>query len=490
MNPKEKFNKVIKYSILFGIGWTVIALLFGVINRVQLILFFPSSDTILGYGILRPVFTTALIFGAVLSLFTGIAYHSLQRKLELKLELAARIGMYVQQLAVLLSIISIVAGYNEGREYGEAGWIPDCLTALSIFIFLVVVLVSLKGAESPSRGQIFIVLSAAGALLVFEFGNAGMPYDIFSSVPYTAGLQDASVQEFYRSGVLGYFLLFPLFAILYSYVPAYHNIQLYSSSMANFQASAMALLIPVAGAANLAFSPVPGGLQTFGMICALALGAALLAGAMNVKYTLNNGPIAVDQDDISKFFSRGVFFLILFTTVRAIGSFRWAQERFAYTWINSSDISLDTVTYGMLILFGSAFIASQQLQNRKASAGLVKSTLISLTAGSALLFTGTAIAGFFQSIALRSTGADGALSVKTWQDTLLSGSFISSKDPAVQFLSGAGVLSLTGIAVIFIGILLGTLTLLLVFFANAQPYGEPDLHKKIQAPMHISQGAH
>ncbi len=470
MNQEAKYTTTVKIYALSGAAWALIATLAGFLNQIQLYLGWPGTESIFGYGYLRPMYTTMLIFGAGLSFFLASAYYMMHKNegAAMKGEPVALIAFVLHQFALVLGLVSIAAGANSGREYGEMSWIADNILALSLLIFVVLTAVNLQGVAHPIRGSVFAFLAATGALVVFFLGNTGQPYSILSNAPLYAGMQDAAAQEFYRSGVLGFFILMPLFSTLFFFVPVHHGKDLYSKSGANFQAMAMTVLIPLAGGAGLAYTTAPGMTAGIGMVASLALFVTLLMGYINISKTR----AGASGDAYSGLMSMGLILLMVFGLIRALYSLPFMQAMFGYTWFNMSDISVDAQTYALMIFFGAGAIMLQRVTNREAVASYAKIQFLLMLVGTLLVLVGNVLHGVVESSAMSSM-ADGSLTVESWSQVILAGSLNSEGGMAGQYIMSLRGVVLLGYLALLAGVALGTYNLFTTQNENGKPYQAP-----------------
>lgn len=488
----------IKAYLIAGFFWALTAVLLATLNQVQffLILDLPPA---LDYGYARPLFALTLIFGALLSLFFAAAYYIVKDVTgsNPKLSLAAWAGFKLHQFALLLGIITILAGYNSGREYGEMTWLSDNLLVLALLMFLITAIEALKSAGKTNMAATYSIVATAGGLIVYLLGNIGLPTGLLTSVPLFRGMEDAAIQEFYRTGVLGYFVLFPLFTMLYYFVPSYYKTTLYSERMAAFTVFGMLVMIPFAGAAGLALSAAPAFLQTQGVFTAIALAAAILAGGLNAQYTITRSGKYYISDSVGLMLRYGIFFLMATAILRAVMTPVFMQAHFAYTGLNLRDLGRDGLTYGLLIAMGASLIVAQKLTNRTMSKRTVGIAALTLGMGALLIFIGDIGQGFFQGVVQSQTTVENGVTsvvVPAWTDVIFAGTFYQATGAAGQFLLSLRVLHFVGVVLIAIG----TIAVSFGFFlhiagAGTEGYTEPDLENKdidLPAAAPAGHGAH
>ncbi len=489
----------IRTYLIAGFTWAIAAVLLASLNQIQffLILDLPPA---LDYGYARPLFTLSLIFGSLLSFFFAAAYHILKSVTgeNPKLALAAWAGFKLHQTALLLGVITILAGYNAGREYGEMTWISDNLLVLSLVLFLATAITALKASGKSDMAATYSIVAAAGGLIVYLLGNIGLPTGPLTQVPMFRGMEDAAIQEFYRTGVLGYFVLFPLFTMLYFFIPSYYKTPLYSQSMAAFTVFGMLVMIPFAGAAGLALSAAPAFLQTQGVFTAIALGAAILAGGLNAQYTISRSGKHYASDSIGLLLRYGLFFLMATAVLRIIMSPIFMQAHFAYTGLNLRDLGRDGLTYGLPIAIGAALIIAQKVTNRTMSSRTAGIAAMTLGLGALLIFIGDLSQGFVQGLVQSETAVEnGVTSVvaASWNEVIFAGTLYQGAGEAMQFLLSLRSLHFIGVLLITIGTVIVSFGFFLhIAGAGTEGYSEPDLINKNRietpVPAPAGHGAH
>lgn len=454
----KSYQTTIKLSLLAGLDWLIISVLLALTNEVQIMARIPGPDTAFSFGILRPIYTTTLIFGAGLSFFFGAAFYLIQKseQVELKFELAGLAALLLTNLGVLLGVVTILLGFNKGREFGEMTFLSDNLVALGLLVFLVVVLISLNGKENPGPAAAFSIAAAAGGLVVFLLGNIGQPYGPLVSIPLNAGVKDLSVQEYYRTGLLGFLIVMPALAMAYHFIPSKFDVELRSPSAARFQLIALVVMASLAGAAGLVYTPAPGLLQSIGIAFGLAFSFAVIIGGVNLFQTMrmSSGPPVMDGE--RRFLRWGLYFLLTLAWLRVLTGFRWSQEIFAFTFISPLDISTDALFYGAMISLGAAFIIGRELAGQKEATTGSKVAQGFYLAGLLLILIADFSHSLIASSALRELTTEGTPAITTWTGVIFSGSAFEVESLTLKYFVSFRGLGLIGHLSLLIGLVLGT----------------------------------
>lgn len=471
MNATD-YKKIIKGYLATGLIWTLLATVAGLVNQLQLFAHIPANNTTLGYGILRPIFTTVLIFGGILSFYFAIAYSILDRldSTVKRITPVALGGFVLHNLAIIIGIGTIILGFNKGREYGEMTWISDNLLFLAIGIHLVGFIIATNREKARELSLFLIFINTTAMAIVFILGNFSLPHGPFHSTLLYTGLQNATIQEIYRTGVYGVFLVMPLFTGLYYYLPAHYQVPLFSEKTAQFHTTAVLILIPFAGAAGLVFSAAPTLLQSTGIVAAIALSVAILSGAANLNSTLTQSEKSFQSDTAGLFMRWGVFFIGLLALMKAITYPRFMQEIFGYTTWNVFDLGFYAQFVAVFVIFGLAYSAAQRSLDRKLEGSLSGKHLLLGIAGIFIVLFSDFTHGLIQGIVTRGE-------FESYTDVLFAGAILKESTTGAFFTSLRG-LSFIGYLIYFAGLILGTIALIKTITGNGSSFEEPDLSVK------------
>jgi cbb3-type cytochrome oxidase subunit 1 len=370
---------------------------------------------------------------------------------------------------VVVALIALLSGINKGREYGELPWISDFLIAIALIIFLILLSQSLKGKENLQVPTRYAIISGAGILAVHVFGNLSLPYGPLSSAIYFNGMQDAAVQEFYRMGVLGFFILMPAFMMLYYFVPNYYRVPLYSTKMADFQAVTTLTMTALAGGVGLVFSTADSVMQTVGIVANAALTVSVIAGVVNINQTITRSDTPLRSDSTSNLFRIGTLFILILSLFRGVGGIRMFQERFGYTWWNFLDLSLDANSYTLLISFAGAYLMIQNMRGQAISGSGINLHLMLALAGTSLVIISNLIQGSLSYYHLKALAEDGSFQYG-WSEAI--GLANAEGNPALLGLRAIGYI---GYAILSVSVLIAFLNSIAPLRSTDRPYTEPSL---------------
>ncbi len=103
----------------------------------------------LTYGRLRPLHVNGMLFGWLLAADMGLAYYVIPRLCGVKLW-SEKLGVFTAVLwnvIVLGAVVTLLAGMNQGWEYGELPWFLDVLVVVAWISFGLNILMTAAGRK-------------------------------------------------------------------------------------------------------------------------------------------------------------------------------------------------------------------------------------------------------------------------------------------------------------------------------------------------------
>ncbi len=474
----------IQASLGSGLFWMLLGILFSIGAELQK--FFPAFvPGLLDYGRIKPTSSLILIFGGFFNFFMGLSFFILQSHKEIQkpLSFLSFIAVKLHNFGLFIGIILVLGGYSTGREFGEFPWISANFLFLSLLIFLGVVSFHVD-SKKLSPPLVLILSSTVGAIVIFVIGNFALPYSLLASVPILGGIEDSMLQEIYRSGLLSFWIVLPLIAFLYHFIPFYYKTELYASSL-GFLIPASLILTPLASPSGLVFSAVPEWVQTMGISSAIALNLVFIAGGLNASFSITRSSTrAFRSDSIGGLLRTGIFFLILAAVLRALFSTRWLQPWFEFGPMNRKDISFDVLSYGFMISLASVSIVLQIISKQNYSRKILFRTVSLIILGTIFMYVGNLGSAMIEHFHLSNMslpsaeGGLGDLVVGSWSDIYFKGGLFPGKTTAMNYFLSLKGLSFFGLCLIGIGALLFCLhSLYLAIFPPSKDssYHHPDL---------------
>ena len=382
-----------QFSILFGITWTLFACLCALLQHF-ILASIVTLPHFLYYPYLQMFQNNALLFGSFLSFcyaFGAYVIQNLKPKVNDSLNILNFLAVILQQIALILGMLSIALGRGQGREWGDFSWVPDNMLFLSLLVYILFLGIALlKSQEQKNTLESMIIKLMLIALSLtassFLIANFTLPYSFVDSVFLFKGIKDLIIQEFYRQALLYFFLILMTLSILFYCIPKHYNIEFYSKKMLLFTLFAVIFLVPCSTFVHLLNESVPPALKTIGVSFSMALSVAIFIGASNANMSFKTALTPFKSDSIGILMRFALFFLFLTATIRFFMSPNWIQDLFNFTQINIRDINLDAYSYGLCAGLASMIIIFQKISKFKIHSHVVFMTVFFVLTGLACIY--------------------------------------------------------------------------------------------------------
>jgi cytochrome c oxidase cbb3-type subunit I/II len=305
----EKFyydNKSVKMFAYATMLWGIVGMLVGLLAAVQIYL--PSANfnlPITTFGRIRPLHTNAVIFAFVGNgIFMGV-YYSLQRLCKARMfnDTLSKIHFWGWQLIIVAAAVTLLAGYTTGKEYAELEWPIDIAITLVWVVFGINMFGTiLKRRESHLYVAIWFYIATWVTVAMLHIINSfEIPFSLFKSYSWYAGVQDALVQWWYGHNAVAFFLTTPYLGIMYYFLPKAANRPVYSYRLSIIHFWALIFIYIWAGPHHLLYTALPDWAQSLGVVFSIMLIAPSWGGMLNGLFTLRGAWDKVREDPILKF---------------------------------------------------------------------------------------------------------------------------------------------------------------------------------------------
>jgi cytochrome c oxidase cbb3-type subunit I/II len=305
----EKFyydNKAVKMFAYATMLWGIVGMLVGLLAAVQIYL--PSANfnlPITTFGRIRPLHTNAVIFAFVGNgIFMGV-YYSLQRLCKARMfnDTLSKIHFWGWQLIIVAAAVTLLAGYTTGKEYAELEWPIDIAITLVWVVFGINMFGTiLKRRESHLYVAIWFYIATWVTVAMLHIVNSfEIPFSLFKSYSWYAGVQDALVQWWYGHNAVAFFLTTPYLGIMYYFLPKAANRPVYSYRLSIIHFWALIFIYIWAGPHHLLYTALPDWAQSLGVVFSIMLIAPSWGGMLNGLFTLRGAWDKVREDPILKF---------------------------------------------------------------------------------------------------------------------------------------------------------------------------------------------
>ncbi|MCK9481980.1 MAG: cytochrome-c oxidase, cbb3-type subunit I [Bacteroidia bacterium] len=300
-------NKTVRNFAYATVFWGVIGMLAGL--WAALSLYYPEVN--LGFaattfGRMRPVHTNAVIFAFVgNAIFAGV-YYSLQRLTKARMfsDVLSKIHFWGWQFLILAGALTLWLGFTQAKEYAELEWPLDIAITLLWVVFGINMMGTIiKRREKHLYVAIWFYIGTWVAVAMLHIVNSmAMPYSLFGSVSWYAGVQDALVQWWYGHNAVAFFLTTPFLGLMYYFIPKAANRPVYSYRWSIIHFWALIFIYIWAGPHHLLYTALPEWAQGLGTVFSIMLIAPSWGGMLNGLLTLRGAWDRVREDAILKFF--------------------------------------------------------------------------------------------------------------------------------------------------------------------------------------------
>jgi cytochrome c oxidase cbb3-type subunit 1 len=353
-------DRVVTALVMSSVVWSLLGMTAGVYVAAELV--WPTLDfghEWLSFGRLRTLHTNAVIFGFGVSALMGTAFYSVQRTSHVPLFLP-RLAWFCcigWQLVVLLGGLSILAGWNQGKEYAELEWPFDIAIAVIWVAFGVVFF----GTIARRRMKLIYVSNwFYGALIIVIamlhiVNNLAVPVSYSKSYSLFAGAQDAIVQWWYGHNAVGFLLTGGFLGMLYYFLPkqAERPIWSYKLSIVAFWAFTYSYIW--AGPHHLHYNAVPEWVQSLGMVMSLILLAPSWATMINGIMTVSSAWQKLRTDPALKFIVLALAFYGLATFEGPMMAIRSVNVVSHFTDWTIGHVHSGALGWNALITFGTFY---------------------------------------------------------------------------------------------------------------------------------------
>ncbi|MDR3273515.1 MAG: cytochrome-c oxidase, cbb3-type subunit I [Flavobacteriaceae bacterium] len=315
-------NKIVKAFTYASIFWSIVGFLVGL--TVATLLFIPtlpevlfgndlhslaSSQGVLGYGRLRMLHTSAVIYAFVGNgIFAGV-YYSVQRLLKVRMtDVLGWIHFWGWQLMVVWVAVTFLAGISTTKEYSEHEWPIDILVAVLWVIFGLNMFIAIakRRVQHMYVALWFYIATWIGITLLWIFNNLEIPLDgnILHPKSYSiyAGVQDALVQWWFGHNAVAFFLTTPVLGLMYYFMPKAANRPVFSYKLSIIHFWSLIFIYMWAGPHHLIYTSLPGWAQALGTAFSIMLIAPSWGGMLNGLLTLRGAWDKVREDPVLKMF--------------------------------------------------------------------------------------------------------------------------------------------------------------------------------------------
>jgi len=353
-------DRVVTAFTFASVGWALLGMAAGVYVAAELV--WPTIDlgaAALSFGRLRTLHTTLVLFGFGVSALIGTAFYTVQRTSHVRLfapNLAWAI-FWAWQVTILLGGISILEGWNAGKEYAELEWPFDIAIAVAWVSFGVVFFGTIARRQIA---QIYISNWFYGALIIVVamlhiVNSLELPVTLGKSYSLFAGAQDAVVQWWYGHNAVGFLLTGGFLGMLYYFLPKQAEQPIWSYRLSIVAFWAFVYTYIWAGPHHLHYHAIPGWVQSLGMAMSLILLAPSWATMVNGIMTVSGAAQKLKTDPALKFIVLALAFYGLATFEGPMLAIRSVNVFSHFTEWTIGHVHSGALGWNALITFGTFY---------------------------------------------------------------------------------------------------------------------------------------
>ena len=360
--PLAYKDDVIRWGILACFGWGIVGFTVGDVLAWQLAVPALNGDMDLtNFGRLRPIHTTAVIFGFGGNALIATSFYVVQRTSRARLasEVAPWIVLGGYNLFVLLAVTGYPFGITQGKEYAEPEWYADLVLTLAWINYLVLYLRTLARRAEPHIYVAnwyylgFIVVIA----MLHVVNNLAMPVSITSPKSYSlwAGVQDAMTQWWYGHNAVGFLLTAGFLGMMYYFLPKAVGRPIYSYRLSIIGFWGITFLYLWAGSHHLHYTALPDWVQYLGMTMSIVLLVPSWGSVFNGILTINGAWDKVRTDPAVRFMMVAVLFYGLATFEGSFLAIRPVNTLSHYTDWTVGHVHAGALGWVAFITFGAMY---------------------------------------------------------------------------------------------------------------------------------------
>jgi cbb3-type cytochrome c oxidase subunit I len=304
-SPLKQYRTARGFCLTSGF-WMMIATFMGLLAATELIAPDISGNiSWIVFGRVRPIHVNLVLFGFVTPGLLGAAFYYLPRLLrtELYSEGLGRLTVVLWNLTLVAIVVTIGAGFSQGREYAEMIW-PVDLGVVAVFVLVFINFIMTVAQREESLLYVSVWYVCAGIVLTgltYCLGNVIWKPDSGALV----GIPDAILLWFYGHNVFG-LLLTPLsLGVAYYVVPRTCRSPLYSHTLSLVGFWSLILVYTHIGTHHLLQVPVPTWLKVIATVDSVGMVIPVMVVLINLWYTAKGRLGEIHADIGTKFVFTG-----------------------------------------------------------------------------------------------------------------------------------------------------------------------------------------
>ena len=378
-----------------------------------------------GFGRIRMLHTSAVIFAFVCNGFFAGAYYSMQRLLKTRMysDTLSWIHFWGWQLMIVSVVITFLMGINTSKEYAEHEWPIDILITVIWVIFGINMIgtIMIRRVRHLYVAIWFYLGTWVAIAMLHIFNNLEVPLTFTGWKSYSAyaGVKDALVQWWYGHNAVAFVLTTPVLGLMYYFLPKAADRPVFSYKLSIIHFWSLIFVYIWAGPHHLQYTAVPGWAQALATGFSIMLIAPSWGGMLNGLLTLRGAWDKVRENPVLKFFVVAVTCYGMATFEGPLLATKTLNKIGHYTdWV-IGHVHVGALGWNGFMTFGMIYYLLPILWRTKLwSVKLANWHFWLGTLGIIFYAVPLYIAGFTQGLMWKQFNPDGTLLYKNWLDTV------------------------------------------------------------------------
>ena len=378
-----------------------------------------------GFGRIRMLHTSAVIFAFVCNGFFAGAYYSLQRLLKTRMysDTLSWIHFWGWQLMIVSVVITFLMGINTSKEYAEHEWPIDILITVIWVIFGINMIgtIMIRRVRHLYVAIWFYLGTWVAIAMLHIFNNLEVPLTFTGWKSYSAyaGVKDALVQWWYGHNAVAFVLTTPVLGLMYYFLPKAADRPVFSYKLSIIHFWSLIFVYIWAGPHHLQYTAVPGWAQALATGFSIMLIAPSWGGMLNGLLTLRGAWDKVRENPVLKFFVVAVTCYGMATFEGPLLATKTLNKIGHYTdWV-IGHVHVGALGWNGFMTFGMIYYLLPIMWRTKLwSTKLANWHFWLGTLGIIFYAVPLYIAGFTQGLMWKQFNPDGTLLYKNWLDTV------------------------------------------------------------------------
>ncbi|MCB0749189.1 MAG: cbb3-type cytochrome c oxidase subunit I [Ignavibacteriae bacterium] len=367
IDEDQRLTKLIYYYILSATVWLIFGSFIGLFLGLKFI--YPDWGNVawLSFGRLRPIHTNVVFWGWTSLSMIGLALYVVPRTSQNRLYnlLLSRQALYVINLSVLLGVVSLFFGANNGgQEYREFTWPVMLLFSLGLASNL---LNLYKTVASRKTKEIYLsnwYILAAFIWTIVVVVIAYLPF-------YQYSLGETIIQGYYMHMGVGMWFTPMVLGLTYYFLPKLLNKPIYSYSLGVLAFWTQMVFYSLIGAHHFVFAPIPWWLQTVAIVFSFGMFVTLFAGTANFLLTMKGSFGTIAKSYSLPFILVGVIFYFLASGQGSLEALRSLNKIWHFTNYTIAHSHLTMYGFVVFLIWGGIYALMPRLTGNEPSHILV-----------------------------------------------------------------------------------------------------------------------